>query len=1157
MGRRFSTAWVTLWLELFLVCALSSQVQFEGEPPLGDLRRSLDTGAYARAEGEAARLCATLEAQFGAESLELVRAQDLLVEALRQNGKAAASTTLELAQRVVRLKEQQPGRDDLSLAFSLHNLGAVHVERGEFNVAVPLHERGLSIRLRALGPDDSAIADSLDYVSLPLIRLQRFDEARRSLTQSQAIRAALADQKSRSLARTLELVALLNRYSGNYPAARQLLDRALAIRRDLSLYDHPETTSILLIQGDTQWLAGDIAAAQRSWGDALALGERTLRPGHPSIAFFLRKLALAADAFGNMAEGRRLRERALQVGEPSLAPCHPEVAGLLNDLALSQKRDGDYGAAAKLYERAFENYQHCLGTNHSLTATVVHNQASLAIEMGDLAEAEKLEQRAVAIWSSSLGPNHSYVANGLHSLAEVVASRGQYARARALYEQSLKIRRTAGPDNPEIAWTLTNLAGTIAESGDLALAFGTIEQAIGIYQRSGVSSQPGHFARLLALRGRLETRRGDYTAARASFAEALSTRERIFGATHPLAAESRAELATADFALGSYEIALGGALDAERAGREHLQFTVRYLPERRAMAYAAKRPKGLDLALSIAAAGHAPEPSAVVDAVIQSRGVVLDELAARARSAAGSDPELASLNVTLVAARQRFANLMLRSVQDGESVPRTLLDETRQLKEHAERAMAERSVVIRDELARAHGGLDDVRHALPPHSAMVSFVRYEKTAVARPRTPPSRTVPAYMAFVIRSDSTAVAEIPLGSAASLEAIVKAWREEAAGRSIVAGSTPAQAADAYRTVGARLRQRVWDPLLEHLGDASHVFLVPDGALNLVSFAALPTPGNHFLAEQSRVLHYMAAERDLFATAAAPSAHGLLAVGGPAFDDRKSPPSAAPPRTQGPIRAIAGSTAASRSACAEWKSLRFEGLPGSQAEVRDIARIWPAGRSQPLMETEDVMVLTGRAASESAVKRAVAGRQVVHLATHGFFFGSECDAGATGTRAVGGVAPARSRAAANLSDNPLLLVGLAFAGANDRTAVRSSTDDGILTGEEVAALNLQATEWVVLSACDTGLGEVKAGEGVFGLRRAFQIAGARTVIMSLWAVDDQAALRWMHALYEGRLQKGLSTADATHEASLKVLRDRRARGQSTHPFYWAGFVAAGDWR
>jgi CHAT domain-containing protein len=145
----------------------------------------------------------------------------------------------------------------------------------------------------------------------------------------------------------------------------------------------------------------------------------------------------------------------------------------------------------------------------------------------------------------------------------------------------------------------------------------------------------------------------------------------------------------------------------------------------------------------------------------------------------------------------------------------------------------------------------------------------------------------------------------------------------------------------------------------------------------------------------------------------------------------------------------------------------------------------------------------------------------------------------------------------ENPLLLSGLALAGANRRASARPDDDDGILTAEEVASLNLSGVEWAVLSACGTGLGAIKAGEGVFGLRRAFQVAGARTVIMSLWSVDDQATREWMVALYEGRFRKHLSTAAAVHGATIAMLRDRRAKGLSTAPFYWAAFVAAGDWR
>ena len=157
------------------------------------------------------------------------------------------------------------------------------------------------------------------------------------------------------------------------------------------------------------------------------------------------------------------------------------------------------------------------------------------------------------------------------------------------------------------------------------------------------------------------------------------------------------------------------------------------------------------------------------------------------------------------------------------------------------------------------------------------------------------------------------------------------------------------------------------------------------------------------------------------------------------------------------------------------------------------------------------------------------------------------------MGGLAAARPVP----GENPLLLSGLALAGANRRASAAPDGDDGILTAEEVASLDLSGVEWAVLSACDTGVGEIKAGEGVFGLRRAFQIAGARSVIMSLWSVDDQSTRAWMSALYDARFARGRSTSDAVHDASLALLRDRRGKGLSTHPFFWAAFVAAGDWQ
>ena len=1084
-----------------------------------------------------------LEAQPGSEPpLALTGAIDLLVEARVRNGKGGASTTLALAQRVLRLEEEQLGRDHLETAQSIHNLGLVHMSRGELAQAIERHERGLAIRQARLGRDDPSIADSLDHLALCLIQVQRFPDAKQRLDESSRIRE-LNPGDEIALARTLELVGTLARYAGKYAEAVAPLERALAIRRRLTP-EHSDTASVLQIRGDILFLLGDSSGAQKLWSDALALAERTLGPNHPAIAEFLRRLGFAASGFGNMTEARRLRERAFRIGDTAMAPCDPALTRLLNALALSLKSDGDYFEARRLYGRALTTIEKCLGRDHSDYATYVFNDASIALEIGDLVEADRLYERSVQLWSKGLGPNHPFVARGLEAVADVARSRGQLPRSRTLYERALAIyRRELGADHPQVAWTLTSLAKTAADAGDVTLALRYVQQAIAIFQKSGASDTPDHFARVLELRGDLEARRGRLASARASLAAALTERERIFGRTHPLAAETRASLARVDFERGATAPALVAALAAEQAGRDHLRFTVRYLPERQAMFYADKRPRGLDLALSIAASGTAASDTAsararVLGSVIQSRAVVLDELAARGRAIDKSNSQVAALNASTVAARQRFANLMVRSLR--EAVPGAVLDEARRQKEDAERALAERSGEARTELRRASTSLDDIRRALPTNAALVSFARYERTIVPATGQALQPPVPSYAAFVIRSGTTGVTLVQLGAADAIDAKVRAWRDEASGRSLAAGAFPARAEKQYRDAADSLRQAVWDPIATQVGDAAMIFIVPDGLLNIVNFSALPDRDGRYLVERDAVIHYLSTERDLVVPNREARASGtLLAVGGAEF---------------GELGAVTGNRRGAVSAdCEALGRLRFANLPGSLGEVTEISRMWPTSGSS------SVTVLSGRAASETAVKRALRGRRVVHLATHGFFLGEGCaPSPAGGTRGSAGLVTASGNPPNRVGEeNPLLLSGLVLAGANRRTSGRPGDDDGILTAEEVASLNLRGVEWAVLSACDTGLGEIKAGEGVFGLRRAFQVAGARTVIMSLWSVDDQATRAWMHALYEGRFQKGLTTAAAVRAASAAVLRERRAKGWSTHPFYWAAFVAAGDWR
>ena len=677
---------------------------------LAAVRQALARGAYADAERDARSLAAAIDSDQSGEVLELARVQDVLVEALVRNGHAGAPDTLALAKRAVAAKERTFGRDHVETAVSLHNLGSVHFERGEFSDAVSVHERALAVRRRQVAPNALAtIADSLDLLTAALIRNERFDDARRSVAEALPIRESTADQDRLALARTLELAAWLDRYTGRFAAAAPLADRAMEIRRQHAP-NHPDTAANGELRGDLLWLRGDRPAARTVWGDALSFAAHALGSDHPAVAVLERKAAMAAWAFGDQAEARRLLEHALRVADESAAPCQPERPKVLNDLAISYEHSGEYAAAYRMFERARALYVRCLGPGHSLVATAMVNQADLASLMGDFAEAERVHQRVVAARIAALGPNHAFVAGALESLAEVVAQRRQPIRAQSLYERALAIReRAQGGDHPSVARVLTNLARIRFDAGNVAQAVRDLERAMDIYRRVGsaVEQQPDNLARAFDLRAEMEARRGDYSAAWATLEESLAIREAVFGRHHPRLVATRVALAAGKFAQGDTAAAFDAALDAERDGRDHVRYTVRYLPERLATMYVAQRVSGLDVALSIVAADRRLQPSDAFDALIQSRGVVLDELAARAQSTISPDPALAALNASLTANRERFANLIWRSLREDASVLRAALDDARQKMEESERALAERSAAVQLELARVHARIDD------------------------------------------------------------------------------------------------------------------------------------------------------------------------------------------------------------------------------------------------------------------------------------------------------------------------------------------------------------------------------------------------------------------------------------------------------------------
>ncbi|MFM7528002.1 MAG: CHAT domain-containing protein [Nodosilinea sp.] len=331
-------------------------------------------------------------------------------------------------------------------------------------------------------------------------------------------------------------------------------------------------------------------------------------------------------------------------------------------------------------------------------------------------------------------------------------------------------------------------------------------------------------------------------------------------------------------------------------------------------------------------------------------------------------------------------------------------------------------------------------------------------------------------------------IDLGLAQSIEAAVKTLA-----RGLATADTPLfQLKEEARALDAL----VMAPVRAALGGTTTVFLSPDGALSLIPFEALVDESDNYLVETYQ-FRYLTAGRDLLRLGnGVANPNPALLVGNPTYG------------RPGELVAQADTRAI------DLKNRIFPALPGTQVEVEQIADKLPGAQ-----------LYTATNATEVVVKQQ-AQPSILHIATHGFFTASgEID--------------------------PLLQSGLILAGA--AAGGQSGPDqDGLLTALEVTGLNLRGTQLVVLSACETGLGELAAGEGVYGLRRAFVLAGAQSQVISLWKVDDTATQAWMVDYYT-RLLSGTPRDLALRQTQQAFLN----RDQYRHPYYWAPFIGSGDWR
>jgi CHAT domain-containing protein len=426
---------------------------------------------------------------------------------------------------------------------------------------------------------------------------------------------------------------------------------------------------------------------------------------------------------------------------------------------------------------------------------------------------------------------------------------------------------------------------------------------------------------------------------------------------------------------------------------------------------------------------------------------------------------------------------------------------------------------------------------LPENSALVEYARYNYLS---PDT--EEDAYHYVAVVVTPDGQA-SLYELGDASPIDDLVSRYRQHmlqvsSAGRM----PTPVDR-QVYLSISSDIYDRIWRPLFHILGGRDLVFVAPDGALNSISFAGLSSGNGVYLAERL-TLHRLSSGRSLLRfRQEAESGLGLLALGDPDYDATAMSRATGLPGGQASREELAFfETRNPRSGCIDLMDLRVNRLPGTGDEIRLVAETWENVSDEP------ADVLLGPAASEDRFKAEAPGKRVIHLATHGFFGELSCRS----EREVHEVTPETRF----VGENPLLLSGLLLAGANlhGEGADSLGMEDGILTAYEVSSMDLEGCRLVVLSGCETAMGRVEAGEGVFGLRRAFQMAGVGTVVSALWPVSDRATAELMGKIYSS-WSEGLP--HALRRIHLNSLHDLRQANRPDHPFTWAAFDAMGDWR
>ena len=928
----------------------------------------------------------------------------------------------------------------------LNNIGLLKHDQGELQEARGYFEQAHRL-LRDQQEATPTLARVVNNLATVYVALGNLADAEPLYLQSLKLREELYGYVSSTYATVLHNLGLLYTQQGRYYKARQVLESSLAIFEKVSGEEHPDYAKNLSALSYLIFMLGDYRTSRALNERTLAIQKNIFGEMHPDIAYTLDNLATVEWYLGDYRQAETYYSQSEKIIEAFSGKNHPDYATHLNQIGQYYAQTGRFEAAEFSYQSGLEI---ALASGSPLQyATIAHNLALVYLARGDYGKALPLLEKVIDARVTELGDNHPDVAQSVDIYYSTIGILDP-DKAVPLLEKALMIRRSLfGEEHPETAFSLNNL-------------------------------------------GYLHFLRGDFQRAEIYLQEAYQVRLKVFGRDHPDQARTLTSLAIVNAGQGRILEALDH-INAAAEVHDHLIDKIFTLgSEQQRMEYLAGLQNDFHAYISLVYRYLSDDIHAIerlFHLILRRKGIGVEVLAVqKSVILSGRYPGLSASLQELNSVQAQIAYLTLNPLMEVDL--ENTLTALNGRKENLEAAMARQipELSLTDQLNNLD--LAEIARKLPIGSALIEFFRFEDMDFPKAGMVGGVQFLSirYLAFVIIADQPdAIKMIDLGPASEIDANLEAWRSAITGTSAqsfasVQSVEPSHASEIRRNIiefsrqigsrdrtnasgngekeGILLRQAVFDPLLSALGICNRLFLAPDGNLTRLPFEALPLDEHHFLIDKYSI-SYLSVGRDLL--------H---------FDQkyRSSP---------GPALVIASPDYNLGSEDLPDDSLGdpFPALEGAKQEGENVAKA---------LEAE---LWSGADALEGTLKQQRS-PNVLHISTHGFFIEQDSFSSMSNSFRQSANALYSGRLS-QLRDvqNPLIRSGLALAGANTwirQGILHPNSEDGLLIAVDVTGLDLLDTDLVTLSACDTGLGWVQAGEGVFGLRRAFTIAGTRTLVM-----------------------------------------------------------------